>query len=164
VNSDAGGAVEVPKTKCSSHLPSLVLLATLAGCVEIDGGAIELSWTLRTFDGAAVPDSCMDESGRRIVEDVRLCWASVAEGESPPTACPSDTRATFRCPSVHGVTGFEVAEGPTAIWIEPVCTSGEPAASGSFQVPAPIVRDVVDGKVVTLNSLLVVVGDETCAP
>ena len=55
------------------------------------------------------------------------------------------------------MTGFDLDTGSTAFWIEPICTEGDPAAAGTYQVPPPIVRNVEEGQIVSLNSLLLVV-------
>jgi hypothetical protein len=136
-----------------------VALATLigtatTGCIEIEGGAVELSWSLRTFGGSAV-GSCGDVG----IQNVRLCWQTLGDG-SPSTEdiiCQAGLRRTFDCSDSSGVTGFDLDPGPTAFWIEPVCQDGAPADSGTYEVPPPIVRTVQEGKIVSLSSLLLVV-------
>lgn len=140
-----------------SCLPLWLLLACSA-CIEIDGGAVELSWSLRDFDGDSV-ERCSDAR----VEDVEICWQPV--GGSTPSVdigCRPGQRATFPCSEENGVSGFEIAPGPTAFWVHPLCRDGEPAADDTYQVPPPIVRTVEDGRIATLNSLLIVVSPEDC--
>jgi hypothetical protein len=145
------------RTACGSLLPTLL---ALVGCVDADGGAAELSWSLFERDG----DSIDCDDGR--IDRIRLCWA--AEGGST-TTCAPETRASFACGDRHGATSFDLELGPTSFWVEPICRDGEVGAPGTFQVPAPIVRDVRAGKVVNLTALAIVVtesdGDTpTCAP
>ncbi len=125
-----------------------------AGCIQIDGGAVELSWSLRSFDGASVA-ACSDVR----IRDVRLCWEPLADGSTPTAGetCQGALSWTFPCDESSGVTGFSLPPGSTAFWIEPVCTDGASADAGTYQVPPPIVRMVEDGKIVSLNSLLLVV-------
>lgn len=132
-----------------SHVFVLALAAGAAGCIEIDGGAVELSWSLRSFDGDRVR-SCQ----LALIEEVRVCWESVEGGTSVGVCAGSES---FPCGEENGVSGFEIDPGRAAFWIEPICTDGSPADPGSYQVPPPIVRTVEDGKIVTLNSLLIVV-------
>ena len=127
----------------------LLALVGLPGCVQVQGGAIELSWSLRSFRGDPV-DKCADSSIARI----RVLWQANDE-----TANPSFT--DFACQDSAGVTGFVVPGGSTRVWVEPICADGINATPGTFSVPAPIVRDVSVGAVVTLNSLLIVVSDNT---
>jgi hypothetical protein len=139
----------------------LVLVALGAsGCIEIEGGAVELSWSLRDFDGDAV-DACSDAR----VEQVEVCWQPTG-GDTPSIdiACRPGQRESFPCSEENGVSGFTIEPGPTAFWAHPICETGEPATEDTFQAPAPIVRTVEDGQIVTLNSLLIVVSpiDEGC--
>jgi hypothetical protein len=124
------------------------------GCIEIDGGAVELSWSLRSFDGDAV-DGC----GMADIQEVRLCWEHLPDGSVSVGggSCRSGARRTFPCSEYSGITGFQLDPGATAFWIEPVCDDGEPADAETYQVPPPIVRNVEEGKIVSLNSLLLVV-------
>lgn len=136
-----------------AHVSIVHLLTVLAAgstaCIEIDGGAVELSWSLRSFDGDRV-DSC----AKARIDEVRVCWEEVESGSSTGICEGSQS---FPCGEENGVSGFSIAPGQTAFWIEPICVDGSPADPGSYQVPPPIVRTVDDGKIVTLNSLLIVV-------
>lgn len=132
-----------------------------AGCVEIDGGAVELSWSLRTFGGAAV-ESC----GEAAIQDIRLCWEPLEDGATTTegAVCRAGQRRRFSCSDSSGVTGFVLDPGRTAFWIEPVCDDGEAADPGTYAVPPPIVRTVQEGKIISLTSLLLVVSPpgDTC--
>lgn len=142
-------------TRLVSHWTAL-LIACLCnlGCIEIDGGAVELSWSLRSFDGASV-QACPDAR----IQSVRLCWETLPDGSTSAggDACRATQRQKFPCGEYSGVTGFDLPPGSTAFWIEPVCTDGEAADAETYQVPPPIVRTVEEGKIVSLNSLLLVV-------
>lgn len=127
---------------------ALALAAGASGCIEIDGGAVELSWSLRSFDGDRV-DAC----AKARMDQVRICWEAV---EGTVTATCESSEA-FPCDEENGVSGFEIAPGSTAFWVEPICRDGATADPGTYQVPPPILRTVEDGKIVTLNSLLIVV-------
>lgn len=119
--------------------------------MQVDGGAIELSWSLRSFTGDPI-DQCANAG----IDTIRVWWEADDE-----TGRPAFT--DFVCEESRGVTGFEVPEGATRVWVEPVCTDGTEAAPGTYQAPAPIVRDVSNGDVITLNALLIVVSDNTKA-
>ena len=124
------------------------------GCVEIEGGAVELSWSLRTFGGSAV-ESCSDAA----IQDIRLCWEPLVDGATTTegAVCRAGQRRRFSCSESSGVTGFVLQPGATAFWIEPVCEDGAAADSGTYEVPPPIVRTVQEGKIISLSSLLLVV-------
>jgi hypothetical protein len=141
-----------------------ILLTALgaSSCVPIDGGAAEFSWTLRTFEGDSIAQC--DYTG---IGQVRLCWR--AASAPPETDCAPERSRTFECRFGHGATRFEIAPGPTSLRITPVCQDGSIPAVGTFQVPPPLVRTVSNGKIITLNVILIVARDRTnplsaCAP
>lgn len=163
VNSAPAPEVERP----ISSLAWVILLASTLlaapGCFDVQGGAVELSWSLFDFEGDSV--DCDDGD----VAEVRLCWAPVGDDGAVSTTCRSGFDEVFECRAERGATSFELPEGRTAFWIVPLCADGAEADPGTFQVPAPIVREVQDGKLVTLSSLAIVVSDNsemspTCGP
>lgn len=133
-----------------------------SACIEIDGGAAELSWSLRSQEGASI-ETCAEVR----VQQVRLCWEPAADGAvlGGGGECNSGHR-DFPCGESSGITAFNLDPGPTAFWVEPVCIDGESADAGTYQVPPPIVRNVEEGQIVSLNSLLLVVNpaDGECPP
>lgn len=137
-------------------------------CVDVDGGAIELSWTLRTFDGDVIDSDREEACERARIDAIRICWrpddAQVDAGQGALSACDEARSRAFDCAADRGVTRFQVEPGRNAIWIEPVCEGGEVPGEGTYDVPAPIVREVADGEVVALRTLLVVAtdGDRNC--
>jgi hypothetical protein len=134
------------------------LLAASVACVEVEGGAVELSWSLRAFDGD--PVDCADAD----VAGVRLCWRAAPPGEALAATCDGARTLDFDCDDQHGSSRFDLASGRTGFLVEPTCRDGEPADDGTYQVPAPIVRDVVEGEVVTLSSLAIIVSDNSTNP
>jgi len=143
-------------------LTTTALVFAMSGCVDIGGGAVELSWSLRDFGGDSV-SSCSDVN----FDAMRICWKSLTDGETVDGApCMESERAEFDCSEANGISGFTIEPGRTGFWLEPVCDSGSPPQPDSYQVPSVIVRTVQDGQVVTLDSLLVVVapGDTECPP
>lgn len=118
---------------------------------------MELSWSLRTFEGESI-GSCGDARIAR----VRLCWTSLdAEDDPPGAGCRPQNSKEFGCGEQSGITGFDVPPGRTSLSIQPICLDGAAAREGTYEVPAPIVRTVQEGKVVTLSSLLIVANDHT---
>lgn len=135
--------------------------ASGAGCVEVNGGAAELSWSLRTFDGARSRECEHLRIGR-----IRLAWKAAAQSSSDPGTEPTgapDGWQEFPCDDSRGVTDFSIPAGRQMLWIEPLCAgSAMPAAVGHYEVPPPIVRTVQDGTVTTLDALLVVADPSAC--
>jgi hypothetical protein len=139
--------------RIASAIALVFAMACAVGCVEIDGGAVELSWSLRTFEGEPV-DACGDAR----IDEIRINWRPMEQ----PSAAPMAFR-DFPCEDSTGVTGFGIAPGQQLFWAEPICADGALADEGTFESPAPILRRVDAGAVVTLNSLLIVV-DPTAPP
>lgn len=149
--------IPVALRSCFSWLP-LSWLLLLSGCVDVQGGAVELSWSLRTYEGASLAPC-----SRADIDRVRICWDSLEDGGRPAARCQPSQYRSFPCDEQSGVTRFEVPPGPASLFIEPVCLDGLPAPIGTYEVPPAIVRTIVDGEVATLSSLLMVVTDnQTC--
>lgn len=137
---------------------------SLGGCVDINGGAVELSWSFQTFQGGSINDECEDTQ----VESVRLCWRP-RDGTNDCTT--PGFFADFSCNEFRGITAFTIGAGEQLLEIAPICTGAtEPPDRQQYDVPAPILRDVVWGEVVTLDSLLIVIDeideestDQSCA-
>lgn len=132
-------------------MASVALVATAGGCEDINGGAVELSWSFQTFQGGFIDDDCSDTN----VGEVRLSWMSAPWSESMSSGITA-----FPCEAFRGITDFIIVEGPQLLSIAPVCVGDVvPAAARSYEVPAPILREVRTGEVVTLDSLLIVIDD-----
>jgi hypothetical protein len=125
------------------RLPKAALwfaLAGLAGCVDVNGGAVEFKWEIRKEDGSS--STC----GVTKVAEVRVI------GE--PTAASNGTAFDYDwpCSDYKAATDFVIPPGRYAIRIEPVCPTGLVAVA---TVPEPIVRDISNGYVAELNTLLI---------
>jgi hypothetical protein len=154
MNSRGHGPVEAALRLARPVTWALAVTAVIGSpaCVDINGGAVELSWALRDFDGKD-----RDCAAARL-ERVAVCWQVVEDGTSAVgAACDAERSSLFFCDDENGVSGFEITPGSNAFWIEPRCDDGEPPDLGTYEVPPPIVRTVEDGRIVTLNSLLIVV-------
>lgn len=117
------------------------------GCTEATGGAVELSWALRS-----TRDQRIDDCAGGAIARIRLWWET-----------PSTRRFTaFPCIANHGVTAFDLPAGEVSLQITPECTDGNEPASELFVTPPPIVRDVTVGEAVTLDAVLLVVKVDDC--
>src|SRR5687768_16517711 len=92
-----------------------VCLATFAvsSCVDINGGAIEASWVLRTSDGRAISDcTCADPA----IASVRfVALRVVGDGSVGDDACATHPGCVFSCHSQRGATPFDIPPGRYAI-------------------------------------------------
>jgi len=137
--------------KSAAWAASVACLA-IGACVDINGGAVELSWSLRQQDGSGI--TCAEAQVARI----QLCYTP--EGGGGVADCSNE----WPCTDVRGTTDFDVPPGRYALSIVPVCA--QPGQTISAVVPPPIVRDVTLGDVVQMNALLVVgtstMGGQVC--
>ena len=152
LNGDACAAVEsrmLRAHRATSLLIAGCLLAA-AGCVDISsGGAVELSWSFQTFRGEPIPgDDCEGAN----IESIDLTWEPAPGADIGP-----GSTTTFLCTLYRGITDFEIPEGPQLLSITPVCGGAVQPAANRYEVPAPILRNVLEGQVATLDSLLIVV-------
>jgi hypothetical protein len=121
------------------------LSAAPAGCVKIDGGAVEVSWVVRSDTGAAISDcGCASPA----IATVRLVLV-LDQGGSPPSYRPCDGQAQcdFPCPRQTGSTAFDIrptqADESYEISLVGVDSSGVPIPG---VMSAPILRSVVTGQ------------------
>ena len=122
------------------------LFGSTADCVKIDGGAVEVSWVVRSDTGAAITDcGCADPA----IATVRLVLV-LDQGGSPTSYRPCDGQAQcdFPCQRQTGSTAFDIrptqADESYEISVIGVDASGVPIAS--VLAPAPILRSVVTGQ------------------
>jgi len=139
-------------------LAVLVALGLLAaGCVDVDGGAVELSWKLRPAS-SSLTDKFVDcESGfpgTGPVTRIRLDWA-MQDGTG------RQGFASWRCSDNAGVTGFDLPEGNALLWVTPEC-EGSHADPATYTAPAPQLRTVILGDTVSLGAVELVLQVSYC--
>jgi hypothetical protein len=115
--------------------------------VDVSGGAVEVSWTVRTFDGDTTTCAAVG------LQRIRVCWQALQTDASNLGQCRE-----FDCEASRGITKFAITPGRTALYLEPICTDGMVARN--YEVPPPIVRNIVEGEVATLNQLLIVATED----
>jgi hypothetical protein len=135
-----------------------VLLA--AGCVRIDGGAVEISWVVRSYDGRAITDcGCSDPQ----IAEVQLDLVGMGGDIDGTTPCEGRPECQFPCQRQTGSTPFEIPQGRAGadgvapqykISLTPLGTDGSPLAG--VQGPAPILRSVVRGQPTEVEAFLLV--------
>lgn len=129
--------------------------AFLAGCTQVDGGAVELSWKLRPAS-SSLPDkfvSCdSGEPGTGPVTRIRLDWEVVGH---------TSGFASWRCDDNHGVTGFDLPEGDALLSVTPEC-DGRLADPATYTAPAPEQRSVILGDTVSLGAVELVLQVSYC--
>ncbi len=164
--SGAGGAMDA-RPRRAPHPWRLVALWRLAAlmigllahpaCVKIDGGAIEASWVLRTFDGRAVSGcECSDPEITR----VRFVAVTIdSAGNAGADACAGQVGCEFSCASQRGATPFFLPEARYAVSVQAIDRMGAPVpatgTAGGVRLQAPILRDVAFGQPVQLEAFAI---------
>jgi hypothetical protein len=128
------------------RLISLAAMVGSVGCVDVNGGAVELSWSIFTVGG----DATTCEVSR--IDHVTLVYTNT----DADAGGSGQFARSFPCSDGKGATSFTIPRGRYAIEIQPKCADESDADT---TVPSPIVRDIVDGEVAQLNALLIVVDD-----
>jgi hypothetical protein len=141
--------------------PLLGLLVT--GCVRIDGGAVEISWVVRSTDGRAITDcTCAAPP----IGYVRLDLVGVGGDIDGTTPCLGRTACEFPCQRQTGSTPFDIRQGHPGsdgqlpqyqISLTALDAARKPVVpDGAVQSPAPILRSVVDGQPTEVEAFLLV--------
>lgn len=136
---------------------TIAVCLALAGCVAVDGGAVELSWKLRPAS-SSLPDKFVScESGEPDtgpVTEIQLDW-QMRDGSGRVGS------QAWRCSDNHGVTGFDLPEGDALLFVTPRCADG-PASSLTYTAPAPEQRSVIAGDTVSLGAVELVLQVSYC--
>lgn len=139
----------------------IVIMALLpAGCIPIEGGAVEAGWDLRFPDGRRVDDGLCSSRG---LAGLRIALEPVAPDTYAPTGgvdpCQGAGHCQFECaPFGSGTTDFAIPEGTYAIALTVLDTTGKSLGPGDGVVtPAPVVRQIRTGEVTDLNVNLIIV-------
>ena len=143
-----------------------LLCLVVHGCTDASGGAVELSWALRSTQDTEITDC----AGGRI-DEIQLWWqgAGVVEHKG------------FACDARHGTTAFELPSGEVTLWVQPTCTvttgprcsvnptpcecTASVADPATYEAPPPLVRRVVVGDTITLDAVVMVIDNaDICDP
>lgn len=122
------------------------------GCTSVDGGAVELSWKLRSASGSLT--DFLECSNVPTLEAIQLDWEVGSDAKT----------ARWPCELGHAVTGFDLPQGQALLSVKPVCTTGNVAASGTFVAPAPELRQVIVGNTISLGAVELVLRVPPCSP
>jgi hypothetical protein len=139
----------------SSLTAVLLTLAFVASaCVEIDGGAVEVSWVIRSPTGGGITDcSCADPA----ITTVRLVLRGVGGSIDGVTPCAGRAQCDFPCQRQTGATLFDIREtqGAERYEVSVVAVANDVEL---LQVtrPAPILREVVRAQPTEVESFQLV--------
>ncbi len=121
--------------------------AAAAPCVPIEGGAVEVSWVVRSQDGRAITDCGCAEPR---IDGVRLLLSKISDGDGGGGQAPPLT-FDFECGRQTGATPFRIPEGTYAVSLQALDAAATPLAA--VMAPAPILRDVIHGRPTEIEAL-----------
>src|SRR4029079_7739650 len=141
-------------------VPFLLLTCLLTTCVEINGGAVEISWVIRSQTGSAITDcGCADPA----IAKVRLVLVGKGEPGSPidgATPCAGQAQCDFACSRQTGSTAFNIqaTHGGERYEVSVVAigTDGGELPQTVVMTPASILREVVRGQPTEVESMQLV--------
>ena len=131
------------------HNLTPILLASLtlafavseSACVEIDGGAVEVSWVIRSPAGGGITDCGCAEPA---IATVRLVLTGVKGTLEGATPCAGRAQCDFPCQRQTGATPFDIRETlPGERYEVSVVAVADGVVLTEVTTPAPILREVV---------------------
>jgi hypothetical protein len=134
-------------------LPLLACLLT--ACVEIDGGAVEVSWVIRSKTGSAITDcGCAAPA----IATVRLWLVRRGGANAGDTPCAGQAQCDFPCPRQTGSTAFNIPEtrGTETYEVSVRAVGVDGRELLEVMTPAPILREVVRGQPTEVESMQLV--------
>jgi hypothetical protein len=138
----------------TSILVAALTLPTFLGCVRVDGGAVEVSWVVRSSDGRAITDcSCSDPPIAAVRLELKLM---PPQGDNADTPCENRAQCRFACQRQTGATPFDIKETqPGEMYeISVIAVGADGMDLPEVLTPAPILRSVVRGQATELEAFL----------
>ena len=133
----------------------LSLACLLAACVKIDGGAVEISWVIRSKLGSAITDcGCASPP----IDKVRLKLVGQGGAIDGATPCAGQAQCDFPCARQTGATAFDIQEtqGDERYLVSIVALGTDGSELPQVMMPAPILREVVRGQPTEIESMQLV--------
>jgi hypothetical protein len=134
----------------------LVVGFCLGSCVQIDGGAVEVSWVIHA-NGRAITDcGCSFPE----IASVRLDLVGHGGAIEGTTPCAGRARCEFACQRQTGATPFDIPEthGDEMYGIRLVAVGLDGNDLPTVTTPAPILRTVVRGQPTEVEALVLEAG------
>jgi hypothetical protein len=122
-------------------------IMTMTACVNVEGGAVELAWTIHDSQ-TGQPVSCSQSGIGQVV--LHIDSPSVMEHSARKFACDQNRGSSF----------FDITPSPTTSFaIDVRCDDTTQATPNAmlYLVPQPIVREVTSGEMTDLDVLLITV-------
>jgi hypothetical protein len=132
------------------------LVVPFGGCVQISGGAVEVSWVVHA-NGRAITDcSCSDPQ----IAKVRINLVGQGGAIQGTTPCAGQAKCEFACQRQTGATPFDIPEttGDEQYAISVVAVGTEGQDLPQVQAPAPVLYSVVRGQPTEVEAFLLNAG------
>src|SRR3569623_3694424 len=109
-----------------------------SGCVAIDGGSVEVEWTVFSADGRGVITACACADPP--IAYVQLKLGGPPDSPSQPDPCAGNAACRLSCVRNDGITPFFIPPGPYLMSIEFGVADGSPMCCD--MVPDSLVGEV----------------------
>ena len=128
----------------------------MGSCVQIDGGAVEVSWVVHA-NGRAITD-CTCSSPE--IAGVRLNVVGKYGAIEGTTPCAGQAQCVFPCQRQTGATPFDIPEthGDEMYAISVVAVDKDGIDLLTVRTPAPILRTVVNSQPTEVEAFLIEAG------
>jgi hypothetical protein len=133
------------------------LCLAVHGCVDVNGGAVELSWKLRAETGSDLTflDCVISLAPTNQVVEVSQIQLDWRVGDEVGVR-------RFLCNDEAGATKFEVPAGQAFLHVTPICPNNVVADPATFSSPPPEQREVNVGDTVSLGAIEILVEVSSC--
>lgn len=156
-----------PNPQMKPAFTALFLGCLLSACVKIDGGAVEISWVIRSRSGSAITDcGCSSPSIAKVrlrLDKVLMADGGIQDGglagpESALEPCAGNAQCDFPCARQTGSTQFNIPEthGDERYQVSVVAVGTDDTELTGVMTPAPILREVVRGQPTEVESFQLV--------
>jgi hypothetical protein len=123
-----------------------------SGCVQIEGGSVEVSWVVHA-NGRAITDcSCADP----VISKVRIRLEGHGGGIEGTTPCEGRAQCEFSCQRQTGATPFDIpaTRGDESYAVSVVAVGPDGVELPRVITPAPILRTVMKGQPTEVDAFL----------
>lgn len=136
---------------------ALLLTSVGSGCVDINGGSVEVAWGVFAKDGRAINDcSCAapltPPEAETPITFVRLNLVSDSDPADQP--CAGTNKCRFSCNRKIGATPFIIKPGRYLMSLVAVDADGNDFAAGAVDAPPAELRSVVNGQPTELDAFM----------
>jgi hypothetical protein len=154
------GGRRTPRRRAGARAALAALLAATSGalgCVDINGGSVEVAWGVFAKDGRAINDcacavALTPPEAETPIAFVRLNLVSDSDAADQP--CTGTDNCRFSCNRKIGATPFMIKPGRYLMSLVAVDAGGNDFAAGAVDSPPAELRSVVKGQPTQLDAFM----------